>query len=136
MFQLRDGLEDIDGSLYRAWCLEHHPPKGGDSSQSRRRLYWLSYSQDSSLLLDIRNTLELVRVMLARYMGDRKSKPDMALPPGASEPSEQTRSVSTAGKSITEIFGMLKDMWGGQRPHPVVYLFPLIQAPPWCGAFT
>lgn len=113
LFQLRDGLEGIDGSLYRAWSLEHRPPREGDGARARRRLDWLTYSQDSSLLLDIRNTLELVRVMLARYMGDRKSKPDMALPPGAPVSREQSQSVSTAGRSITEIFGMLKGMWSG-----------------------
>lgn len=110
---LLDGLEGIDGSLYRAWMLQHGPkPDKGDKRHRKRRLGYLSYSQDSSLLLDMANTLESVRVMLAKYMGDKNAKPDMILPPGADDGGAK-RSMSTSGMSLAEISGMLHGAFGG-----------------------
>lgn len=111
---LLDGLEGVDGSLYRAWSLDRNPPKPGGDGKQDRRLQWLSYSQDSTLLLEIRNLLELLRVMFARYMGDRKSKPEFALPPGSPvQADEQSRTVSTSGMSIRQIFNSLSGLWSG-----------------------
>lgn len=110
---LLDGLEGIDGSLYRAWVLQHGPkPDKGSARRGKRRLGYLSYSQDSSLLLDMANTLESLRVMLAKYMGDKNAKPDMILPPG-SEDDGGKRSMNTSGMSIAQISGMLHGTFGG-----------------------
>lgn len=110
---LLDGLEGIDGSLYRAWMLQHGPkPDKGDKRHRKRRLGYLSYSQDSSLLLDMANTLESLRVMLAKYMGDKNAKPDMILPPGAEDDGGK-RSLNTSGMSIAQISGMLHGTFGG-----------------------
>lgn len=110
---LLDGLEGIDGSLYRAWILQHGPkPDKGSVRRGKRRLGYLSYSQDSSLLLDMANTLESLRVMLAKYMGDKTAKPDMILPPGAEDDGDK-RSMNTSGMSIAQISGMLHGTFGG-----------------------
>ena len=114
---LLDGLEGIDGSMYRAWLLQYEPVDENDKSErGKRRLSYLSFSQDSALFLEMANTLETLRVMLALYMGDKKAQPDLILPPGvdAIDGVDATkRSMSTAGMSISQISGMLHGMFGG-----------------------
>ncbi|OZG68280.1 hypothetical protein [Bifidobacterium eulemuris] len=113
---LLDGLEGYDGSLYRAWMMEHHPlsPNGGGNA-ARRQLGWLGYSQTNMLLLDVANMLEVIRVQLARLGGDGKTKPDMIFPPGVEPPSERRRSgvVKTAGMGFDELYETMLAMWGG-----------------------
>ncbi|WP_249932858.1 hypothetical protein [Bifidobacterium moukalabense] len=68
------------------------------------------------LLLEMANTLETLRVMFARYMGDKKSQPDLILPPGVEvvDGVDATkRSAGTSGMSINQISAMLHGMFGG-----------------------
>ena len=103
--------------MSRAWLLQYEPVDENDKSErGKRRLSYLSFSQDSALFLEMANTLETLRVMLALYMGDKKAQPDLILPPGvdAIDGVDATkRSMSTAGMSISQISGMLHGMFGG-----------------------
>lgn len=75
-----DGLEGYDGSLYRAWMTTHHPlPRDGE--EKTPRLSPVTYGQSQMLALNQANTLEAIRVLLARFMGDRKTQPHLINPP-------------------------------------------------------
>ena len=67
------------------------------------------------LMLSMTNQLEMIRVMIARMMGDKKSKPQPVYPPGTvvKPDSVGPKSFSTAGKSFAQITGMLGAVFGG-----------------------
>lgn len=111
---LLDGLEGVDGSLYRAWMAEHHPLPREDAA-CFSRLSYLTYGQSQMLMLSMTNQLEMIRVMIARMMGDKKSKPQSVYPPGTvvKPDSVGPKSFSTAGKSFAQITGMLGAVFGG-----------------------
>ena len=104
----------VDGSLYRAWMAEHHPLPREDA-KSMPRLSYLTYGQSQMLMLSMTNQLEMIRVMIARMMGDKKSKPQPVYPPGTvvKPDSVGPKSFSTAGKSFAQITGMLGAVFGG-----------------------
>ncbi|TPF92870.1 hypothetical protein BW14_06815 [Bifidobacterium sp. UTBIF-68] len=78
-----DGLEGYEGSLYRAWVSVHHPlPHGSDEQAGNMRLSPVGYGQLQMLLLNQSNTLEIIRFLLARFLGDGKTKPHLIEPPG------------------------------------------------------
>lgn len=53
---LLDGLEGVDGSLYRAWMAEHHPLLREDA-KSMPRLSYLTYGQSQMLMLSMTTSL-------------------------------------------------------------------------------
>ena len=113
-----DGLEAVDGSLYRAWMAEHEPlPSTGSEHGARRALSYVSWGQSQMLLLELANSVETLRVTVARALGDRKSKPGLWYPPGVSDGTDgsekASKSFSTAGRSFDEITGMLSAAFGG-----------------------
>lgn len=111
---LLDGLEGVDGSLYRAWMAEHHPLLREDA-KSMPRLSYLTYGQSQMLMLSMTNQLEMIRVMIARMMGDKKSKPQPVYPPGHRGQARFGRAeiVLHGGKSFAQITGMLGAVFGG-----------------------
>ena len=115
---LLDGLEAVSGSLYRAWMMEHEPParEGSTGGRSTLRLDWLGYDQDSMLVMDIGNTLEAIRTMLASYMGGRKTKPNLILPPGAPEENtpDSPRKVDGKGVNLTDYMRQVQAMFSGR----------------------
>ena len=108
---LLDGLECIPGSLYRAYVLDHTDIKVKDSGE-RRKLGWLDYSQDSRLLLDIRNTLEIIRMFLAS-MGGSKSEADMVLPPNCVESGKRTVVKADGSDSADGILNTYRSFFVG-----------------------
>lgn len=109
---LLDGLDGCPGSMYRAHMLEHPATPHTGTPGGDRVLQWMGYSQDSVLLNEISNNIELLRVMFAGFMGAKKAEPDLILPPGSdrsarSGPNDGPTSFSTAGKGVDEILGML-----------------------------
>ena len=111
---LLDGLEGVDGSLYRAYMMEHHPLPASDSKETPR-LSYVTYGQSQMLMLDMANTLDVLRVMLARMMGDKKIKPRPINPPGVVDKPDSmaSKSFTTAGKSFAQSTGMLGAVFGG-----------------------
>ena len=111
---LLDGLEGVDGSLYRAYMMEHHPLPASDSKETPR-LSYVTYGQSQMLMLDMANTLDVLRVMLAWMMGDKKIKPRPINPPGVVDKPDSmaSKSFTTAGKSFAQITGMLGAVFGG-----------------------
>lgn len=97
--ELLEGLVMIPESLYRAHVLEHttfDPPKHGDGSQ---RLSWHGYSQDSRLLLDIDNRLELIGAQLTAMAGG-KAKPSFIDPPNAPDKRVRARPGMNAAQML------------------------------------
>lgn len=80
LLALLDGLTGVDGSLYRAWRMEHRPSRQEDPGD--RRLSYVGWGQSQLLQMELVNTIETIRVMLARYMGDKKAKAQFLYPPG------------------------------------------------------
>lgn len=111
---LLDGLEGVDGSLYRAWMAEHHPLLREDA-KSMPRLSYLTYGQSQMLMLSMTNQLEMIRVMIARMMGDQEVEAAAVYPPGTvvKPDSVGPKSFSTAGKSFAQITGILGAVFGG-----------------------
>jgi len=102
---LLDGLEGVPESLYRAWTLEHDDRAVG---RLRRRdggplrLEWNGFGQTQMLLLDLQNTLDAVRVMLASHWSGKKREPRLILPPGADVPESRSSHVDAASSSGLE----------------------------------
>lgn len=106
-----DGLEGYEGSLYRAWMSVHHPiPHGSDGGQDgSMRLSPVGYGQLQMLLLNQSNTLEVIRVLLARFMGDGKTRPRLIEPPDAPDRKKTDgRVVKPANGSFTAFVDMMK----------------------------
>ena len=110
---LLDGLEGIDGSLYRAWQLEHYQSDGESDGGGRRTLSYVSWTQSQMILLELSNNMEAVRTMLARVLGDRKAQPNMLLPPGVEPVEEKPRGMSLANMSFDSIEAALSAMFRG-----------------------
>lgn len=102
-----DGLEGYEGSLYRAWMSVHHPiPQDAGSRDGDMRLSPIGYGQLQMLLLNQSNTLEVIRVLLARFMGDGKTRPRLIEPPDRKK--TDGRVVKPANGSFTAFVDMMK----------------------------
>ncbi|NEG55471.1 hypothetical protein [Bifidobacterium platyrrhinorum] len=92
-----DGLEGYDGSLYRAWMTTHHPLPHVKGDDKQMRLSPVTYGQLQMLALNQANTLEAIRVMLARLMGDKRTKPHLIHPPSDGKETTKPAAPTRAG---------------------------------------
>lgn len=88
---LLDGLLSVDGSLYRAWTLQHSPIPVSGKQRDRLRLGYLGWGQSQMLMLELVNGMDRLNANVAR-LGGAKTKPQPILPPGV--PDETPRRVS------------------------------------------
>lgn len=100
---LLDGLEANTDSLYRAWTLEHRKDEPG--GEAGARLGYLGWDQNALIAYDTRNSVEAMRVMFARFLGDRKSEYNELPPPGA-QPREPKTREATVQNAIAFFTGM------------------------------
>lgn len=81
---LLEGLEGIPDSQYRASVFKNIPLDARNSkSKERERLSWQGYSQDTRLLLDISNKLELLSHQVNALGGGKNHEMQFIDPPNA-----------------------------------------------------
>lgn len=92
MLRLMSGLTGIDGSLYREWVITHRPPtvSDDDDDSGEIRLIHHGFTQDSQIMLSIRNMVE----MLVYAKSDGSVKPNPWLPPDAPKSREIVEEAS------------------------------------------
>lgn len=108
---LWDGLGVYPDSLYRAWKLEHDSTADDVVTKSdgeKFSLQWFGFSQDSTLLLDVRNTLHSW-FMSHTVKPGQKPTLNLIQPPGSGEEKTEERSkpkeVSATYESMALMFG-------------------------------
>lgn len=82
MLALLAGLPGYDGSMYREWLVRHNetPPDETGDGEDEVRLSYHGWTQDSSMLLSIRNMFSL---WIWAHSDGKHDPPDPWLPPNA-----------------------------------------------------
>lgn len=97
-------MESIPESQYRAWVLEHTPTPD-DGKPHTRQLDYTGWGQPQMLMLDMRNLLETIHIIVARLAGDEKTEPDFISPPGVDVKPGQGRVLEGTYDNALRFFG-------------------------------
>lgn len=103
----------VDGSQYAAYRLEHDPPPKHAKGDSERRMSWRGFSQDTSLLLDMANTLEMIHANLLQMGGVKKAKPNLVYGPGVERKTSKGVVVDAAHSTPQQAVSQLRALFQG-----------------------
>ena len=103
----------VDGSQYAAYRLEHDPPPESNGGKTDRRMSWRGFSQDTSLLLDMANTLEMIHANLLQMGGVKKAKPNLIYGPGAERKPAKGVVVDAAHSTPQQAVSQLRALFQG-----------------------
>lgn len=104
---LLDGLLAIPESQWRAFTLEHYPDDERERG-GRLQLEWLGFGQSQLLLMQLQNTLDSMRSMLASHWSGKKVDSVPVLPPGVHADSSVRGRVD--GSHVTSLKDYMADV--------------------------